>query len=94
MLPPKIPKIINKKSQALLESEALALLTMAIEIKAITRTMINGTIWPQPSGCSGLIWNTLSAPKTENTIPATISKTTIQTKKLAMLYITFEAFSI
>lgn len=94
MFPPKMPKMRNNKSQALLVPLALAFLT----IKMVTRVMINMTIAtdiaPQetPPRCNAGM--TLTPPKIPKTIMIIKKMARIQEKKLAMLYIKYESLCI
>ena len=83
MLPPKIPKIRNKKSQALELLSAFALLTMAIVINATIRKKMHGIKVVTPYCCKASM--TPVIPNTEKTIPIIHKIAMIHVKKLAML---------
>ena len=95
MLPPKMPRMRNNKSHNLELFLSFALLTIQMVIRETIKTIIRYTNEPTPTNWrfSG-VCNTLAMPKTEQTMPAIHKMTIIQVKKLAMLYITLEAFSI
>ena len=96
MFPPKIPKIRNKTSQPLELLLFLALLTIAMVMMPMIKIIMHPTNVPTPRFAPVAASPKLTPAKNneQRTIPATANKTKIQVKKLAMLYITREAFSI
>ena len=94
MLLPKTPKMMNKTSQALEEFFDLACLTIQIVMSETTKTTMKYTNEPAPMNVASKSPKAFANANEETTIPATHKITIIHVKKLAMLYITLEAFSI
>lgn len=89
-----IPRIRNKTSQALDEYLSFALRTINIVSSATTNKYIKAIKLGTSYSFKLAMLMTFAIDKLDKTIITTHSITTIQVKKLAMLYITLEALSI
>ena len=91
MFAPKTPRTINKTSQPLLVPFFLAILTIQMVIIDTIATTIKYAKWAKLNGESGTI---PVPPKIEKTMATIEQIRTTHVKKLAILYMTYDALCI